>query len=98
MGVATAGHVAAMKRAGSGIKPIFAQQSIREMTRTNRSPEQVMSDAVNGANLRCEYDDNGVCIKVNPCHGDFRTSATDDCLAPVEERAWSSPIFVNYAQ
>ena len=49
MGVATAGHVAAMKRAGAGVKPIFAQQSIREMTRTNRSAEQVMSDAVNGA-------------------------------------------------
>src|SRR5580765_3208179 len=49
LGVATPGHVASMKRAGKGIKPIFAQQSIREMTRTQRSPEQVMGDAVRGA-------------------------------------------------
>ena len=31
------------------MKPIFAQQSIREMTRTQRTPEQVMGDAVRGA-------------------------------------------------
>ena len=49
MGVATPGHVASMKRAGKGIKPIFAQQSIREMTRTSRSPEQVMRDATSAA-------------------------------------------------
>jgi hypothetical protein len=49
LGVATPGHVAALQRAGAGIAPIFAQQSIREMTRTQRSPEQVMRDAVSGA-------------------------------------------------
>ena len=49
LGVGTPGHVASMKRAGSGIKPIYAQQSIREMTRTNRTPDQVMGDAVRGA-------------------------------------------------
>lgn len=48
-GLATAGHVAAMKQAGKGIAPIFAQQSIREMTRTNRTPDQVMSDALSAA-------------------------------------------------
>src|SRR6266436_5767570 len=49
LGLATPGHVAAMRKAGSGIQPIFAQQSIREMTRTNRTPRQVMDDATNGA-------------------------------------------------
>lgn len=49
MGLATPGHVEAMRRAGQGISPIFPQQSIREMTRTSRSPETVMSDAVNAA-------------------------------------------------
>jgi len=49
LGVATPGHVAAMKAAGGGIGPIFPQQSIREMTRTNRSPQQVMDDALRGA-------------------------------------------------
>jgi len=48
-GLATPGHVAALKRTGSGIAPIFAQQSIREMTRTNRTPQQVMEDALRGA-------------------------------------------------
>src|SRR4051812_31688149 len=47
-GLATPGHVAALKRAGGSIRPIFAQQSIREMTRTQRTPEQIMSDALQG--------------------------------------------------
>ena len=46
IGLATPGHVAAMKRCGDGIAPIFPQQSIREMTRTGRSPEQVMAEAM----------------------------------------------------
>jgi hypothetical protein len=49
IGLATPGHVLAMKRAGKGIAPIFAQQSIREMTRTGRTPQQVMEDALKGA-------------------------------------------------
>ena len=46
-GLATAGHVASMREAGDGIAPIFAQQSIREMTRTQRTPKNVMDDALN---------------------------------------------------
>src|SRR5207237_1406239 len=45
LGLATPGHVAALRRAGKGILPIFAQQSIREMERTGRTPGQVMDDA-----------------------------------------------------
>lgn len=48
IGLATPGHVAAMVRNGSGIEPIFAQQSIREMDRTERAPAQVMHDALQG--------------------------------------------------
>ena len=48
LGLATPGHVAAMKRAGAGIEPIYPQQSIREMARTGRSPSQVMDDALAG--------------------------------------------------
>ncbi len=47
LGLGTAGHIEAMRRAGQGIAPIFAQQSIREMTRTRRLPQAVMADAVN---------------------------------------------------
>lgn len=49
IGLATPGHVKAVKRSGTGIEPIFPQQSIREMTRTQRTPQQVMDDALNGA-------------------------------------------------
>ena len=45
-GLATPGHVAAMRRSGEGMAAIFAQQSIREMTRTGRTPRQVMSEAM----------------------------------------------------
>lgn len=49
IGLATPGHVVAMQKAGGAIQPIFPQQSIREMTRTQRTPQQVMDDAMNGA-------------------------------------------------
>lgn len=50
IGLATPGHVEAMRRsgAGAGIEPIFPQQSIREMARTGRSASQVMGDALTG--------------------------------------------------
>lgn len=51
IGLATPGHVEAMKRSANGIEPIFPQQSIREMTRTQRTPQQVMDDALNGAKV-----------------------------------------------
>jgi hypothetical protein len=54
------------------------------------------SMAVNGGNLRCERDAEGNCIKIKPCYKDYRTDKTDDCLAEVEERAWSSPIYLNH--
>jgi len=55
---------------------------------------QAQSDAINGGGVRCEFDEAGRCIKVNPCYGDNRTDQSDDCLAPLGERAWSSPIFI----
>ncbi|MEK6234774.1 MAG: tagaturonate epimerase family protein, partial [Planctomycetales bacterium] len=48
IGSAAPGHVAAMKEAGAGIEPIYPQQSIREMTRTCRTPAEVMRDALRG--------------------------------------------------
>ncbi len=57
---------------------------------------QKPSLAVNGGHLRCDYDSNGNCIRVNPCFKDYRTDKSDDCLERVSERAWSSPIFVTY--
>lgn len=48
IGSATPGHVEAMRRAGTGILPIFPQQSIREMCRTRRSADEVLADALHG--------------------------------------------------
>ena len=47
IGLATPGHVRAVKSTQT-VQPIFAQQSIREMSRTNRTPQQVMDDATWG--------------------------------------------------
>lgn len=44
LGLANAGHIRALK--DSGFKPILAQQSIRELTRTQRTPQEVMDAAV----------------------------------------------------
>jgi hypothetical protein len=43
LGLATLGHIAAVR--GTNFAPIFAQQSVRENTRTGRTPQQVMDDA-----------------------------------------------------
>ena len=51
------------------------------------------SDAVAADPLGCRQDENGRCVQVDPCFG---RPADDECLAQTEERAWSSPIFVNF--
>ena len=48
LGLATRGHVRAVRAMQGKIAPIFAQQSIREMARTERTPQQVMDDATWG--------------------------------------------------
>ena len=43
LGLATPAHIRAVR--GTGLFPFFAQQSMREMMRTGRTPENVMDDA-----------------------------------------------------
>jgi hypothetical protein len=47
------------------------------------------TDTVNGANLRCDRRSDGSCRSTEICG-----IVEGDCLAPAEERAWSSPIFL----
>ena len=52
---------------------------------------------INLENLRCKYNTLGECIEVNICSGsELNTPKKDECLSRGEERAWSSPIFVDY--
>jgi len=46
LGLATPGHVRAVR--GTGVAAIFAQQSVRENSRTGRSPQGVLDDAMWG--------------------------------------------------
>lgn len=48
LGLATPGHVRATRTCKGKVAPIFAQQSIRELARTGRTPQQVMDDAMWG--------------------------------------------------
>ena len=49
LGLATPGHVRALNAVGAPIRPVFAQQSIREMGRCHRTPRNVLDDATWGA-------------------------------------------------
>jgi hypothetical protein len=44
IGLATLGHISAVH--GTGIAPVFAQQSVRENTRSGRTPQTVLDDAM----------------------------------------------------
>jgi len=47
---------------------------------------------INGDPLRCTRDEDGACLRVDLCRDD----RSDECKAPNEPRAWSSPIYIDY--
>ena len=50
------------------------------------------SEAVGADPLGCRYDESGRCVEVDACS---QRPEADDCLGETEERAWSSPIYVD---
>jgi hypothetical protein len=58
---------------------------------------QEPTPAINAGGLRCSAE-TGRCDTIRPCYADDRTPADDDCTALNEERAWSSPIYVDVAR
>ena len=83
----------------SGCTVEFADPDFPDLGRTAAYYVRAIQEAtpaVNGANLRCKRDERGECLSLDPCHGgDARTAYEDDCLAEIEERAWSSPIWID---
>lgn len=71
--------------AAAGREAVYYVRAIQEPT-----------PAVNGDPLNCERDEDGSCVTPRPCRGGGTEGLpVDDCLADVEERAWSSPIFLS---
>lgn len=58
---------------------------------------QAETKAINADPLNCERDADGACVKVSLCYADYRGGDDAVCLDPVEERAWSSPIYLSRA-
>jgi len=50
---------------------------------------------INADGVSCLYDDSGNCTSVDICGLDG--NASDECLGEAEPKAWSSPIFVDWA-
>ncbi|MGB1556985.1 MAG: DUF3604 domain-containing protein [Oceanococcaceae bacterium] len=59
---------------------------------------QAAEPTINGDQLRCSEGPDGECTAVKICYGDERTLVYDDCLAPAQGRAWSSPIYLDFPQ
>jgi hypothetical protein len=79
---------------GGGCRVAFTDPEYEELGRDTMyyvRAIEATSLAVGANPLGCTYDEAGRCVEVSPC----KDRPDDDCLAETEERAWSSPIFVD---
>ncbi len=80
----------------SGCRVVFTDDEFRSAGRDAlyyARAIEVPSPAVDADPLRCERDAEGRCLTVRPCMDE---AVEDECLSSTEERAWSSPIFVDF--
>jgi len=56
---------------------------------------QTPTPAINGSNLRTRFEGEQA-VSLQPCRMGAGSDPSDDCLGDVQERAWSSPIFVDH--
>ena len=99
LGIATPGHIRALRAAGGDLAPIFAQQSIREMERTGRDPHRVLSDATWGVfaegwrdGFGADADHLKTPADVDACLAAGYTFLTFDPGAHVDSTADSQPV------
>jgi hypothetical protein len=85
------------ERTRAGCSVTFSDQDFARDTVYYVRAIEEETPTVNGQNLRPTRDENGNVIDVTPCYGDYRTEEADECLGMVGHRAWSSPIYVDYA-
>ncbi len=79
---------------GNGCAATFVDDELPELGRDALYYARVFetpSATVNGDPLGCRRDAAGACVEVELC------GSSGECLAPYSQRAWSSPIFVDYA-
>jgi len=69
--------------AGSGRDALYYVRAIEEP-----------SPAIHADALSCTYDAAGRCVEVALCNAD--TPFDEECMGELEERAWSSPIWVDF--
>lgn len=99
IGLATPGHVRAIRTTNGKIAPIFAQQSIREMKRTGRTPRQVIDDVIWGVfsegwqdGFGADADHLKTTEDIDACLSEGFTFFTIDPGAFVENKAETSSI------
>jgi hypothetical protein len=79
----------------SGCRVRFADPEFSRDTVYYVRALQEPTPAINGDPLRPERDSEGQITAVRPCHVGHQAPESDECLSPVRERAWSSPIYVD---
>jgi hypothetical protein len=80
---------------GSGCQALFSDPEFGVAGRATRyyvRAIEAASPVIAADPLGCERDTEGRCVELDPC---FERPDDDDCTAPSEQRAWSSPIFVD---